>query len=49
MPGSGEPFGIHTPFLGGVDGSHATGMGIPGSEYQGAHLGWCRSRISLSS
>ena len=34
MPGSGESFGIHTLFLGGVDGSHATGMGILGSEYQ---------------
>ena len=48
MPGSGESFGIHTPFLGGVDGSHATGMGILGSEYQWAHLEWCRPRISLS-
>ena len=35
-------------FLGGVDGSHATGMGILGSEYQWAHLEWCRPQISLS-
>ena len=48
MPGSSESFGIHTLFLGGVDGSHATGMGILGSEYQWAHLERCRTRISLS-
>ena len=48
MPGSSGSFGIHTPFLGGVDGSHTTRMGILGSEYRWAHLEWCRPRISLS-
>ena len=48
MPGSEESFGIHTPFLCGVDGSHATAMGILDSEYQWAHLDWCRPRVSLT-
>ena len=48
MPGSGESFGIHTPFLCGVDGSHATGMGILGLEYQCARLERCWTRISLT-
>ena len=48
MPGSGESFGIHTPFLCGVDGSHATGMGILGSEYQWAHLERYQLRVSLT-
>ena len=48
MPGSGESFGIHTLFLCGVDGSHATGMGILGLEYQWARLERCWPRISLT-
>ena len=48
MPGSGECFGIHTPFLCGVDGSHATGMGILGLEYQWARLERCWPYISLT-
>ena len=37
VPGGGESF--NTPFLCGVSGSHATGMGILGVEYQKAQLG----------
>ena len=48
MPGSGESFKIHTPFLCGVDGSHTTGMGILGLEYQWARLERCWPRISLT-
>ena len=48
MPGSSESFGIHTPFLCGVDSGHATVMGILRSEYQWAYLELCRLRISLT-
>ena len=48
MPGSGESLKYIHRFLGGVDSSHATGMGILGSEYQSAHVEWCQPRISWS-
>ena len=35
-------------FLDGVDGSHATGMGILDSVYQWAHVEWCQPRIPWS-
>ena len=40
VPGGSEA--CNTLFLGGVSGSHATGMGTLGVEYQKAQLGWCR-------
>ena len=32
---------IHTPFLDGVSGSHATGMGILGYRIPESTTGWC--------
>ena len=46
MPGSSES---HTPFLSGVSGSHATGMGIPDVEYQKAQLGGVGREFLLHS
>ena len=40
---------IHTPFLDGVRGSHATGMGILGVEYQKAQLGGAGREFLLHS